>query len=305
MPERRTTIFWKVMAALFVPVLAFLGLTMAAGTASAATPWHTPRLSKLVAEAQHQTTLRIPYLYGGGHGYSPADLNSRVDCSGLVRELYAYAFGVDIGNGSGDSIIRTSGKFTKTNRPVPGDVILVGQSGGGGPAEHIFIYVGHDAQGYVYGVGSPHTGANVEYQHVIPQHYWFHDVMGYWHYNGATAADSGPLTPPPPVHIPARVDYRTTGRINSIAFHGWSADMKTTRSNTITVWVDGHAKANFPANGKSAGLDRALRLGGNHAFAGSIPMTPGRHTVQIVAHAASGTGSLPAWSKRVVVTVAR
>src|ERR1700712_2324056 len=115
-------------------VIAFTGIQ---GTGSASTPRAaatvlsaaaapSARLTKLVTEAKRQTTLGIPYLYAGGHGARPAPLNSHVDCSGLVRELYNYAFGVDIGGGSGDGMIRTSGKFTKTNSPVPGDVVLLG-----------------------------------------------------------------------------------------------------------------------------------------------------------------------------------
>src|ERR1700712_5031404 len=98
----------------------------AASVAVSASAAPTARLTKLVTEAKHQTTLGISYLYAGGHGARPAPLNSHVDCSGLVRELYNYAFGVDIGGGSGDGMIRTSGKFTKTNSPVPGDVVLLG-----------------------------------------------------------------------------------------------------------------------------------------------------------------------------------
>ena len=95
----------------------------------------------MVTQAIHQTTLGTMYLTGGGHGPQPAPLGSRVDCSGFIRQMYHWAFGTDIGNGTADSVIRLSGQFVRTTRPVPGDVALIGSSGNA-PAYHAGIYLG-------------------------------------------------------------------------------------------------------------------------------------------------------------------
>ncbi len=159
------------------------------GAASALTATPAARLTKLVTKAREMTTMNIPYSYGG-HGPNPAPIGASVDCSGLVRQLYHYAFGVDIGRGTADSIVRRSGHFTRTSSPVPGDVILIGH-GGSAPAFHAMVYVGHE-DGQPVAVASPDFGEVVEYQYPsIP--YWAGNVMGYWHFNGATKADSGPL----------------------------------------------------------------------------------------------------------------
>lgn len=186
-----------VLGAMVVAVVGMQGSAQAAigatpmVAAAAAAP--APRLTRLVADAVYQTTLGISYLYGGGHGTSPAPVNSHVDCSGFVREMYHYAFGIDIGSGSGDGMIRQSGLFTRTGRPVPGDVVLLG-SGGAAPAYHAGIYIG-TGSGEPAMVGSPESGQNIKVQ---PSRggSWGGDLMGYWHFNGATAADSAAPTAP-------------------------------------------------------------------------------------------------------------
>lgn len=251
---------------------------------TAATPWQVPRLTKMVAEAIHQTTLGISYSFGGGHGSSPAPLNSHVDCSGFIRELYHYAFGTDIGNGSGDGMVRLSGEFTQTSRPVPGDVALFGNSGHA-PAYHAGIYVGIIA-GHPAIAASPATGSNIKIQQWFDR-YWHADLMGYWHYKGATAADSGSLTQPKVVgHFDA-----ATGTPGGFRLSGWSVDPQRKSANApISVVVDNRLIVRLPTPVARVDVNRAQGATGNHGFNTAIPFAVGRHTLCLSAQPA-GTNS--------------
>ncbi len=269
------------------------------GTAGAATPQITSahlsaaaapdaRLTKLVAEAKHQTTLGISYLYAGGHGAHPAPLNSHVDCSGLVRELYYYAFGVDIGGGSGDGMVRTSGLFTRTSSPVPGDVVLLG-NGGSAPAYHSGIYIG-SVNGEPAMVGSPTTGQNIKVQQSRGGS-WGGDLMGYWHYKGATAADSASMTPPPPPRLRGSFDAATS-RLSGFSVSGWVVDpQRTSGGAQAQVLLDGRSVAMLGTPIVRSDVNRALRASGSHGFSATIGAVPGLHTVCITARP-SGTSSI-------------
>ncbi len=158
--------------------------------ASAATP---PRLTTIVAWAQRAATQHIPYVYAGGHGDTPGPSGAGgVDCSGFARWAYSQV-GWDIGSGSGESM-RTSGLFTQTSHPVPGDLVFFADPGG--PAYHVGVFIGFAADGVGQMVDAPYTGVDVRVDR------YTHNIMGYWHFKAATAADSGPLvaaTPPPAV----------------------------------------------------------------------------------------------------------
>lgn len=150
----------------------------AAGTVAAA-----GRLAQVAGWAQWGVDNRIPYRYGGGHGATPS-IAGGADCSGFVRWAYYKGFGVDIGSGSADSMIRTSGKFVKVSHPVPGDVVLLGR-GGSAPAYHTSIYIGI-RNGHPASAAESTTGQPAKIQ------YWYtgtsaQNFMGYWRYRGATA----------------------------------------------------------------------------------------------------------------------
>ena len=276
-------------------VIAFTGIQGAAGAsapraastvlpAAAAAAAPTGRLTKLVAEAKHQTTLGISYLYAGGHGARPAPLNSHVDCSGLVRELYYYAFGADIGGGSGDSMIRLSGEFTRTSHPVPGDVVLLG-NGGSAPAYHSGIYIG-TVNGEAAMVGSPTTGQNIKVQQSRGGS-WGGDLMGYWHYNGATAKDSGSLTVPPTPRMSGNFDA-VSGHVGGFSVAGWVLDpQRRTGAALAQVLVDGRQVAMIGTPVVRSDVNRALGAGGAHGFSAAIPAGPGRHSVCVNARPSS------------------
>ena len=139
-------------------VMAFAGLSAApalAGPAPAVaqlaavtttTAAQHPKLAAVVAAARAAATMNASYSYGGGHGSSPSG-PSGTDCSGFVRWAYWKGFHYDIGSGSGDSMIRTSGHFVRTNSPLPGDVVIFG-NGGQAPAYHSGIYVGKNSAAF-------------------------------------------------------------------------------------------------------------------------------------------------------------
>ena len=286
-----------------------LGLGVGQGAATAAAPLASAapmattvqdsRLTKLVTEAKTQTTLGIPYLYGGGHGPTPAPLRSRVDCSGFVRELYKYAFGVDIGSGSGDSIVRQSGKFTRTANPVPGDVALFGNSGSA-PAYHAGIYVGL-INGHPAIAASPTTGSNIKIQQWYSS-YWAGDLMGYWHYNGAIAVDSAQLVQQP--RMEGRFE-NTTGTPGGLRLWGWTIDpQRKASSATVAVSIDNRLIAYLPTNALRADVNQTKGVTGNHGFSAAIPFPVGRHTVCVTARSAgTSTTAVALGCKAVTVPV--
>jgi cell wall-associated NlpC family hydrolase len=162
-----------------------------AGTAPAAAPAAglslagaaEPRLAAVVRYAMSAISQRVPYTYGGGHGATPS-LAGGADCSGFIRWAYYQAFGTDIGSGSADSMIRTSGKFTMVANPVPGDVALFG-NGGEAPAFHAGIYIGQQ-DGRAAMAAEVQTGETARVQYV------WGDLIGYYRYRGAGAADLPP-----------------------------------------------------------------------------------------------------------------
>lgn len=265
-------------------VLALAGTQSAAGastprasaTVLSAAGAPDPRLAKLVAEARHQTTLGISYLYSGGHGTHPAPLNSHVDCSGLVRELYNYAFGVDIGGGSGDGMIRTSGEFTKTNSPVPGDVVLLG-NGGSAPAYHAGIYIGN-VNGERAMVGSPETGQNIKVQQSRGG-YWGGDLMGFWHYKGAVAAAPVAVRPTPAPVLRGHFDGVATAP-GIFAVAGWAIDpQRSTGSAAAEVLMDARRIAVLRTTTVRPDVNNNQRVTGAHGFRASFGAAPGRHTI--------------------------
>jgi len=282
-------------AALVTVALATLGLGLTQGAAIAApanrsaavttiAAYQTPRLTKMVTEAIHQTTLGVMYAAGGGHGSSPAPLGSNVDCSGFVREMYGYAFNTDIGNGSGDSMIRLSGEFTRTSYPVPGDVALFGNSGNA-PAYHAGIYIGM-INGHPAAAAASQTGTPIKIQQWYDR-YWPSDLMGYWHYNGATAADSGPAVQ---AKMSGSFDS-ASGTPGGFRVSGWAVDPQLKASTTtVAVTVDNKLVANVTTNTARADVNRVTGATGNHGFTAGIATPVGWHTVCVTAQPA-GTSS--------------
>ena len=256
----------------------------AAAPMSSAATFQTPRLTKMVADAIHQTQIGVMYQYGGGHGSSPAPLGSRVDCSGFVREMYGSAFHTDIGNGSGDSIVRLSGKFTRTSHPVPGDVALFG-NGGRAPAYHAGIYIGM-INGHPAAAAASETGKPIKIQQWYDR-YWSGDLMGYWHFNGATAADSGPLVQP---KMSGSFDS-ASGVPGGFRLAGWAVDpQRKTSSTAVAVSVDNTLRSNLPTNIARADVNRLTGATGAHGFSTAVPTPAGRHTVCVTAKP-TGTSS--------------
>ncbi len=272
-----------------------LGLGLTQGAASAApitqsaslntsVAFQTPRLTMMVAAAIHQTKLGVMYASGGGHNGSPAPLGSNVDCSGFVREMYGYAFHTDIGNGSGDDIIRLSGEFTKTSHPVPGDVALF-DNGGQAPAYHAGIYIGM-INGYPAAAAASQDGTPILIQQWYNR-YWSGDLMGYWHYNGATAADSGPLVQP---KMTGSFDS-ASGTPGGLRVAGWAVDpQRKASASAVAVNVDGMLTANLTTSTVRADVNSASGASGSHGFNAGIATPAGRHTVCVTALPA-GTSS--------------
>lgn len=162
-------------------------LTLATAATPAALPYAgAPRLTSMVAFSRVWATKRIPYVWGGGHGSRPGATRGGFDCSGWVRFAYYNAFGVDFGGGTANDMVY-SGRFVRTTHPVPGDVVAFNYEGGS-HVDHVGLYVGGKApDGRPAMIDAPHTGANLGL-------YGFgYGLIGYFHYRGATAADSGPL----------------------------------------------------------------------------------------------------------------
>jgi hypothetical protein len=266
----------------------------AAASAAAVTG---PRLTKMVTQAIHQTTLGTMYLTGGGHGPRPAPLGSRVDCSGFIRQMYHWAFGTDIGNGTADSVIRLSGQFVRTTRPVPGDVALIGRSGNA-PAYHAGIYLGIiNGQEAMAAAPSPGQSIKIERGYL---RYWSGELMGYWHYKGATAADSGPVvTAKMAGHFDA-----AAGTPAGIRVAGWALDPQRKASSApVSVSIDNRPASTVPTRGLRADVNRVMRATGLHGFSAVVPHPkPGRHTVCITARpAGSTTAPVSLGCKNVVV----
>ena len=260
------------VTALVASVLSIVVVPSAGATpaVTAAAP-QTSRLTKLVAMARSMTSMDIPYS-SGGHGTSPAPIGASVDCSGLVRQLYDYAFGVDIGRGTGDSMVRTSGKFVRTSDPVPGDVILFGH-GGSGPAYHLMIYVGVQ-DGQRLAVASPTWGETVEYQHPASS-YWAGELMGYWHYKGATAADSDPLG--------THVDVTSRTQDGSLVTLKGTAYDSAAPSTPVKVSLY-----------LAGALDKSTTTTTSGRFTLAFRADGGGHGAKIIAYPVAGSGSVKA-----------
>jgi hypothetical protein len=200
-------------------------------TAAAQTVKSTPRLAEVARWAQWGVDNKIPYNYGGGHGPTPS-ISGGADCSGFVRWTYYKGFGVDIGSGSGDSMIRTSGNFVRVNTPVPGDVVMLGR-GGSAPAYHVSIYVGI-RNGHPASAAESTSGQPAKIQ------YWYtgtsaQNFMGYWRYKGATAAD---LPQPAQPVQPARSATTVTSDLSSPVAEGQPSTVNITVRTTAGALVD-------------------------------------------------------------------
>lgn len=105
---------------------------------------YTP-LAAVATKAIWGTTQHVSYLWGGGHGGTPPTEPDRTDCSGFTRWAYWTTLGYDISGDSSEGM-RTSGQFTRTGSPQPGDVVFFG-NGGRPPSYHMAVYIGRDAAG--------------------------------------------------------------------------------------------------------------------------------------------------------------
>ncbi|MGI8416026.1 MAG: NlpC/P60 family protein [Nakamurella sp.] len=259
-----------------------------------------PRLTGVVKAAMSGISQHIPYVYGGGHGAAPS-VSGGADCSGYVRWAYSQGFGVDIGNGSADSMIRMSGKFVRVSTPVPGDVALFG-NGGQPPAYHTGIYVGQQNGGAVL-AAEVQTGEPARIQKV------WSDLIGYYRYRGVTAADLPPagfsgfnmVVAKAPTRVAARlsvaavrpgqrfsisVAVRTTGdaplpRAAIELYRRAPGDSYTVAARSAT---DGSGNAAFSLVGRGSGYLYYVRYGGDatHQISGTPTLTQwGRSSLRV------------------------
>jgi len=230
-------------------------------TAAAQTVTSTSRLAEVARWALWGVDNQIPYSYGGGHGPVPS-ISGGADCSGFVRWAYYKGFGVDIGSGSSDSMIRTSGNFFRVSNPVPGDVVMLGR-GGSAPAYHVSIYIGI-RNGHPASAAESTTGQPAKIQ------YWYtgtsaQNFMGYWRYKGATAADLRQPTQP------ARSATTVTSDLSSPVAAG--------QASTVNITV--RTTAGQLVNNATVRLYQQAP-GGVFMLAASTVATAGRAAVRIV-----------------------
>lgn len=141
------------------------------------------RLPRVLAAAKRGVAARPYYSSGGGHGSRPAAVTSPTDCSGFVRAAYWEGFGIDIGSGSGHSMVY-SGKFHRVSNPVPGDVVSFSSYGA---VFHVNIYAGR-VNGVPSGYAQVSSGTPARLQNWASP--WYMGVqVSYWRLNAATAAD--------------------------------------------------------------------------------------------------------------------
>lgn len=188
----RRRLLSAVLTLLVVPTTATLSpaLSPTAGpgvTVAAAASAH-PKLDATLAAAKRATTMNAAYRYGGGHGPTPNSSPANTDCSGFTRWAYYQGFRYDIGAGSAESV-RTSGRFTKTSSPQPGDLAFFG-SGGRGPATHVGIYAGRNAAGVPTLIHNSTPGTVVHTSTFSS--YYTSRLIGYYH---LTAVADKPAAP--------------------------------------------------------------------------------------------------------------
>lgn len=150
---------------------------------------YTP-LVAVATKAIWGTTQHVSYLWGGGHGATPPTNPDRTDCSGFTRWAYWTTLGYDISGNSSEGM-RTSGQFTRTTAPQPGDVVFFG-NGGRPPSYHIAIYIGRDAKGNR--MIAENSSSKVE-AHVssLETPYRLQNSLGFYHLTAVKFVN--PLTP--------------------------------------------------------------------------------------------------------------
>lgn len=150
---------------------------------------HTP-LTAVATKAIWGTTQHVSYLWGGGHGGTPPSTPDRTDCSGFTRWAYWTTLGYDISGDSSEGM-RTSGQFTRTASPQPGDVVFFGH-GGKPPSYHMAVYIGRDAAGNR--MMAENSSTKVE-AHVssLETPYRSQNLLGFYHLTAVKFVN--PLTP--------------------------------------------------------------------------------------------------------------
>ena len=112
--------------------------------------WHD-KAQKVINAASSRRG--VPYVYGAAGPH-------RFDCSGLVLWTYARALGMSLPH-SAQMQMQRSKIIHDRSRLRPGDLIFEVTSSG--YAYHVGIFAGHH-QWWV----APHTGTNVQLQHLYP-----------------------------------------------------------------------------------------------------------------------------------------
>ncbi|KAF9374178.1 hypothetical protein CPB97_000083 [Podila verticillata] len=149
---------------------------------SAPAPSGSFNADKVIAEARHWVSARIPYSWGGGHGsrpgpslgtcagYSgsvhpcPASHTVGFDCSGLVRDVIYAGSGINLGGG-GDTNTQLADSHSHTispNERQPGDIQFFGPRGA---THHVILYTGKNAHGQEMMIEAEKTGTDV---HEVP-----------------------------------------------------------------------------------------------------------------------------------------
>lgn len=124
---------------------------------SAPGPIDGPGTEAVIGLAQEYAAEGIPYAWGGGHGGEPGlsqgisdgggaadahgDYNKvGLDCSGLSRDFYYNAYGVDIGAGTAADQFN-SGQSVSADEARPGDIYF--PESAGRPPMHVQVYIGN------------------------------------------------------------------------------------------------------------------------------------------------------------------
>lgn len=181
--------------------------------------------------------LGTKYVWGGN------DLNSGVDCSGLVQQVFKH-FGIDLPRTTYDQIGQGAPVSMKGLRP--GDLVFFETDGGKSGPDHVGIYLGNGKM-----IHNPRPGKSVEITDITKG--WYLDrfmggrrISGV-HATGASEADYQPTQKLSPEELASNYGW-ALGFMNSIpevktkfdqaVKEGWTADKFKAELRDTKWWKD-------------------------------------------------------------------